>query len=129
MGWLFWKKAKVNRKGKINVHKKVKIGIAFGGGGARGIGHIGAIKALEELGIKADYVAGTSAGSIVGSLYAAGFSYTQIIEELKKLRAKDIRDSRLIWKPSNSENIEQLLTKIFKKDNIHFHLLPYLKRT
>ena len=49
MGWLFWKKDKINEDGKINVHKKVKIGIAFGGGGARGVGHIGAIKALEEL--------------------------------------------------------------------------------
>lgn len=116
MGWLFWKKDKTNSEGKINVHKKVKVGIAFGGGGARGVGHIGAIKALEELGIKADFVAGTSVGSMIGSLYCAGYTYNDIIEQLKKLRAKDIRDSKLIWKPSNSENIEQLLVKIFEKD-------------
>lgn len=116
MGWLFWKKDKQEKVRAIKVHKKVKVGIAFGGGGARGIGHIGAIKALEELGIKAHFVAGTSAGSIVGALYAAGYTYGDIILNLKKLRAKDIRDSKLIWKPSNSENIEQLLIKIFEKD-------------
>ena len=116
MGWLFWKKENVDKEGKINVHKKVKVGIAFGGGGTRGVGHIGAIKALEELGIKADFVAGTSVGSMIGSLYCAGYTYNDIIEQLKKLRAKDIRDSKLIWKPSNSENIEQLLNKIFGKD-------------
>ena len=115
MGW-FWKKEKLNESGKINKHNKVKIGIAFGGGGARGVGHLGAIKALEELGIKADYVAGTSVGSMVGALYSAGLTYNEMLEHLRKLRAKDIRDSKLIWKPSNSENIEQLLTKIFGKD-------------
>jgi len=52
MGWLFWKKEKKEKVHKIKVHKKVNVGIAFGGGGARGVGHIGAIKALEELGIK-----------------------------------------------------------------------------
>jgi len=116
MGWLFWKKEKKEKVHKIKVHKKVNVGIAFGGGGARGVGHIGAIKALEELGIKANYVAGTSVGSMVGALYSAGYSYNDIIAHLKKLRAKDIRDSKLIWKPSNSENIEQLLVKIFEKD-------------
>jgi len=116
MGWLFWKKEKKEKVHKIRVHRKVKVGIAFGGGGARGVGHIGAIKALEELGIKADYVSGTSVGSMVGALYSAGYSYNDIIANLKKLRAKDIRDSKLIWKPSNSENIEQLLVKIFEKD-------------
>ena len=61
----------------------MKIGIAFGGGGARGIGHIGAIKALEELGIKADYVAGTSVGSMIGALYCAGYTYNNIIEYIE----------------------------------------------
>ena len=69
-----------------------------------------------KLGIKADYVAGTSAGSMVGALYAAGYSPEQMIEELKKLRVKDIRDSKVIWKPSDSSNIEEVLKNIFGKD-------------
>ena len=52
--------------------RKVKIGLALGGGAARGFAHIGVIKALEAQGIVPDLVVGTSAGSVVGALYAAG---------------------------------------------------------
>lgn len=50
----------------------IKIGLALGGGAARGFAHIGVIKALEAQGIVPDIVVGTSAGSVVGALYAAG---------------------------------------------------------
>ncbi|MEY8877920.1 MAG: patatin-like phospholipase family protein [Leptothrix sp. (in: b-proteobacteria)] len=52
--------------------KPPRIGLALGGGAARGFAHIGVIQALEENGIKVDLVAGTSAGSLVAALYAAG---------------------------------------------------------
>ena len=52
--------------------EKIRIGLALGGGAARGFAHIGVIKALEAQGIQADIVVGTSAGSVVGALYAAG---------------------------------------------------------
>lgn len=52
---------------------KPRIGLALGGGAARGFAHIGVIKALETNGISPDIVVGTSAGSVVGALYAAGF--------------------------------------------------------
>lgn len=51
---------------------RVRIGLALGGGAARGFAHIGVIKALEAQGIVPDIVVGTSAGSVVGALYAAG---------------------------------------------------------
>ncbi len=54
------------------VAKKIKIGLALGGGAARGFAHIGVIKALEAQGIVPDIVVGTSAGSVVGAMYAAG---------------------------------------------------------
>jgi NTE family protein len=57
-----------------------KVGLALGGGGARGMAHIGVIMALEEEGIPIDMIAGTSAGSIIGGLYAAGYSGTEIRE-------------------------------------------------
>ena len=53
--------------------RKLRIGLALGGGAARGFAHIGVIKALEAQGIYADIVVGTSAGSVVGALYAAGY--------------------------------------------------------
>lgn len=61
------------------VHADSKVGLVLSGGGARGIAHIGVIKALEENGIPVDYVAGTSMGSIVGSLYACGWSPDSMI--------------------------------------------------
>ncbi|MET3107180.1 NTE family protein [Oxalobacteraceae bacterium GrIS 2.11] len=54
--------------------RHIKIGLALGGGAARGFAHVGVIKALESQGIDVDLVTGTSAGSLVGALYAAGNS-------------------------------------------------------
>ena len=59
----------------------VKVGLVLSGGGARGMAHIGVIKVLEEIGIPIDVVTGTSMGSIVGSMYAMGYS-PQVIESL-----------------------------------------------
>ncbi|SMD01348.1 patatin-like phospholipase family protein [Pedobacter africanus] len=55
-----------------------KVGLVLSGGGAKGIAHIGTLKALEENNIPIDYITGTSMGGIVGALYAAGYSPTQI---------------------------------------------------
>ena len=51
-----------------------KVGVVLCGGGAKGATHIGVLKYMEEMGIPVDYVAGTSMGSIIGGLYAAGYS-------------------------------------------------------
>lgn len=61
-----------------------KIGIALSGGGARGLGHIGVLKALEEKGIKPSVISGTSAGAMFGAFYAAGYSLDKIIKISKK---------------------------------------------
>lgn len=61
-----------------------KIGLALSGGGARGIAHIGVIKAFEEHNIKVDAVAGSSAGSIVGALYAAGLTADEMLAFVKE---------------------------------------------
>ncbi len=58
----------------------MKIGVALAGGGLKGLAHIGALKALEELGVKIEYLSGTSSGSIFASFYAMGYS----LEEIKK---------------------------------------------
>ncbi|GAB4296201.1 MAG: patatin-like phospholipase family protein [Marinilabiliales bacterium] len=57
-----------------------KIGVVLSGGGAKGIAHVGVLKALEENGIPIDYIAGTSIGAIVGGLYAAGYSPEEMEE-------------------------------------------------
>lgn len=99
---------------KVEIYKKTKLGLALGGGGCRGIGHIGAIKAFEELGIKFDYVAGTSAGSIVGSLYALGKTADEMIEIVKSLKKKDITGGSIPFiKPAKSEKLEEVLNKVY----------------
>ncbi len=55
-----------------------KIGLVLGGGGAKGVAHIGVLKVLEEAGIPIDYIAGTSMGAIVGGLYSVGYSANEI---------------------------------------------------
>lgn len=57
-----------------------KVGLVLSGGGAKGVAHIGVIKALEDNDIPIDYVAGTSAGAIVGSLYSCGWTPEQILD-------------------------------------------------
>lgn len=59
------------------------VGLVLSGGGAKGIAHIGVIKALEEAGVPIDYVTGTSMGAIVGGLYACGYSPKQMMELIK----------------------------------------------
>ncbi len=67
-------------------NKKCKLGLALSGGGARGIAHIGGLKALEEAGIEIDMVAGASAGSIVGTLWAAGLSPEEMLEIVQRTK-------------------------------------------
>ncbi len=63
----------------IPVHGQ-RVGLVLSGGGARGVSHIGVLKALEENEIPIDYISGTSMGAIIGGLYAAGYSAQQIEE-------------------------------------------------
>lgn len=55
-----------------------KVGLVLSGGGAKGFAHIGVLKVIDSLGIRVDYVAGTSMGAIIGSLYASGYSGKQL---------------------------------------------------
>jgi len=68
-----------------NVSYSQKVGLVLSGGGARGIAHIGVIKALEENNIPIDYITGTSIGAIIGGLYASGYS----TDEMEKLFKSD----------------------------------------
>lgn len=69
----------------------MKIGLVLSGGGARGVAHIGALKAFEERGIHITHISGTSAGAIVGAMYAAGNSWKEIFNFFKELSVFNYR--------------------------------------
>lgn len=61
-------------KENLVIPKNPKIGLSLAGGGAKGFAHVGVLKVLDSLGIKVDYISGTSMGAIVGGLYASGYT-------------------------------------------------------
>jgi len=79
----------VQRKPDLPEPRPLRLGVALGGGFARGLAHIGVLKTLEEAGIPVDFVAGTSAGAIVGACYCAGMSAAEVAEVARTARFRD----------------------------------------
>ncbi len=90
--------------------KEIKLGLALSGGGAKGFAHIGVLKVLEEEGIPVHMVSGTSMGSIIGSLYAIGYSPHEI-EEIARTTNWNI-----LLNDSYQINPQQISNSILKKD-------------
>ncbi|HOZ31084.1 MAG TPA: patatin-like phospholipase family protein [Bacteroidales bacterium] len=107
--------------------KKYKIGIALSGGGTRGFAHLGVLKALNEKGIYPEIVAGTSAGSIAGVLYCAGFSPDEILKLFKKKKFSDLTKIQF---PTNGlfslDNLTQLIRKSVKEDRFEKLKVPFV---
>jgi NTE family protein len=85
----------------------MKIGLTLSGGGARGIAHLGALKAFDEWGIKPSMISGVSSGAIVGALYAAGLEPEFIIDTL--INSKLHRYLRPAWSRFGFLNIEKFI--------------------
>ena len=105
------------------------LGLALGSGGARGVAHIGFLRALEEEGIKPDYIAGCSMGSVVGGCYASGLSALEIKEVILDLRMRDILDlsPAVITKMSflRSRKMGDLLAEYLGGKNIEDFKIPF----
>src|SRR5262249_33884647 len=78
--------------------ERPKIGLALGGGGARGCAHAGILRVLEELKIPVDYIAGTSMGAVVGGMYASGMSADDIDRALSTTDWRDALNDRTAYK-------------------------------
>ena len=89
--------------------RKDAIGFAFSGGGMQGVSHIGAIKALYEMGIRPDYVSGTSAGSVMAAFCAMGMS----ADEMRDFVAENLR---MIAKLKKLKAAKRLLGYLFHTD-------------
>lgn len=71
-----------------------RVGLALSGGGSRGISHIGVLEALEENGISISYIVGSSMGSIIGGLYAAGYRPKEILKRVLEIKWQDLIEDR-----------------------------------
>jgi NTE family protein len=90
----------------------MNIGLVLSGGGARGIAHVGVIRALEEFGLTFSSIAGTSAGSIVGSLYAYGYKPQEIIQIISS--TSFLRAIRPAWALTGLFSMEMLREALLK---------------
>ena len=103
----------------------MKIGITLSGGGARGIAHIGVLKALEEMGVEISVVSGTSAGSIVGSLYAYGYKPEEILSIIQKVSVfKSVRPAWTWIGLLSLEGLKDVLLKYLPENNFNVLKLP-----
>ncbi len=99
----------LRNKTTLTTNKDLKVGLVLSGGGAKGFAHIGVLNILEEIGVRVDYVGGTSAGAMIGALYASGYSAKQIdsinrsydFNEL--IQDKIPRDQFTLYQKENSE--------------------------
>jgi len=89
--------------------KDVKVGLVLSGGGAKGLAHIGVLKKIEALGVRVDYIGGSSMGAVVGSLYAAGYSARQLdsifrmVDFETLIRDKVPREAKTFFEKNESE--------------------------
>lgn len=112
----------------LSLNAQQRVGLVLSGGGATGLSHIGVLKALEENEIPIDYITGTSAGALVGSLYAAGYSPEEIeafvlSEDFQLMASGETRPEQnfLLRKPSANAGMVSLS---FSKDSILKKSLP-----
>lgn len=95
--------------------QRPKIGLAFGGGFARGLAHIGALKVFDEEKLPIDFIAGTSVGSVIGALYCSGISAKELEEIAAIIRFKDIgRYTLSRFGFVSNDRLAVLLNKILK---------------
>jgi len=105
---------------------KRKIGVALGGGGARGAAHIGILEHFEEIGLKIHCLSGTSAGAIIASLYAFGVDFETIKNELKKVNPTPFTSIKIgkLGLFENSEMISMLKRLLPPDAKIEDALIP-----
>jgi NTE family protein len=110
------------------VGQEQKIGLVLSGGGATGLCHIGVLKALEENNIPIDYIAGTSAGAMIASMYACGYSPEQIetyvlSNEFQLMTGGDVRPDQHFLLHETEPN-GSMISLSFSKDSILRKSLP-----
>lgn len=115
----------IKERKKKKFKKKYKVGLCLSGGGARGFSFLGAFKAFEDAGIEFDAVAGTSAGSIFGAVYASKLSYEEVYAKTSKVKTKDFRNAKLGFLPSNMDGLKQLIESTLPVKKVEELSIPF----
>ncbi len=103
-----------------------KLGIALGAGGARGIAHVGFLQALEEEGIRPDYITGCSMGSIVGAAYAMGRSVQELKTAVERLRLLDfLGRSKQKGGVFGTQKVRNILTRVIGDKQFSETVIPF----
>ncbi|MDL2228268.1 patatin-like phospholipase family protein [Odoribacter sp. OttesenSCG-928-L07] len=107
-----------------NITKPYRIGLALSGGGIKGLCHAGAIKALEEYGVKPHVISGVSAGSIVGALYADGYSPDEIGDFFHKVSFREMASLEMSGGLFNINEFEKFLKKKLRAETFEELQIP-----
>lgn len=97
----------VNERKKKRFRKKYKIGLCLSGGGTKGFSYIGCFKAFEEMGIVFDAVAGTSAGSLFGAIYATKIPVKKMMKLFENVKNRDFRKPKISLLPSKMDKFQE----------------------
>lgn len=97
----------------VNVKQRPKVGLVLSGGGAKGAAHIGVLKYIEEAGIPIDYIAGTSMGSIVGGMYALGYTSDEILDVISSVDWDRLISNKVDRRKTSFEGKQEKRTQVF----------------
>jgi NTE family protein len=115
--------------GQINLPKAGVVpglALALGGGAARGFAHIGVLEVLEGMGLRPEWVIGTSAGSLVGALYASGMTLAELKRQALALDEADLGDWTVTGRaPLKGEALERLVNRLIANKAIEAFPMKY----
>jgi len=115
----------LERKAKKKFKKKYKVGLCLSGGGTKGFAYLGVFQAFKDYGIEFDMLAGTSAGSLFGAIYASQMEIERVKVAADKMKKSDFRHSKLGILPSSMDKLQAIIEQILPVKKIEELKIPY----
>ncbi len=112
--WVQFRDGKIVTAANFTQPSRLKIGLVLSGGGSRGMYHIGVLKALEKKHIPIDLIVGTSIGSVIGGLYASGYTPDEILKLMKRIK----------WETVYRDETQRAVLYVGQKGEQDRYLLP-----
>ena len=116
---------KIEKLKPNEVMHSLKLGLALSGGGTLGLAYIGVFRAFNEVGIKFNYVAGTSVGALMAAIYSAGIDLDAVQERGRNLRTKDILTNRIPLMPSKTDRLKEQIHAVLEGKGFEDLKVPF----